>query len=143
MPTGGHGDPRGKKNSDKDNTVAKAAGFVVFSGIAISILKTLNPFNNNNISSSCISSSSSSKSCEPTPPFLESKCPPPPEPIKPVRSQEQELPWSSCQTIEIARGDTLWGLSRKYGVSIDAIKEANGFTRDTIYAGEKLVIPDP
>lgn len=31
----------------KDNTVAKTAGLVVFSGIAISILKALNPFNKN------------------------------------------------------------------------------------------------
>lgn len=29
----------------KDNSVAKTAGLVVFSGIALSILKALNPFN--------------------------------------------------------------------------------------------------
>ncbi|XXG77480.1 hypothetical protein AAC387_Pa08g1626 [Persea americana] len=48
---------------------------------------------------------------------------------------------SSPKTIEIVKGDTLWGLSRKHGVSIDAIKEANGLSGDTIYAGKKLVIP--
>lgn len=46
----------------------------------------------------------------------------------------------SSQTIEICKGDTLWGLCQKYGVSVEAIKAANGFTDDTIHAGEKLII---
>ncbi|CAL9119506.1 unnamed protein product [Musa textilis] len=48
---------------------------------------------------------------------------------------------SSGREIEILRGDTLWGHSHKYGVSINAIKEANGIQGDTIYAGKKLIIP--
>jgi LysM repeat protein len=47
----------------------------------------------------------------------------------------------SSQTIEIFKGDSLWSLSRKYGVSVDQIKAANKYTDDTIYAGEKLIIP--
>ncbi|KAM1132432.1 hypothetical protein FF1_046827 [Malus domestica] len=45
------------------------------------------------------------------------------------------------KTIEIEKGDTLWGLSREHGAPIDAIKEVNGLTGDTIYAGKKLIIP--
>ena len=41
----------------------------------------------------------------------------------------------------IARGDTLWGLSKQYGVSIDSIKSANGLTSDTVVLGAKLQIP--
>lgn len=41
----------------------------------------------------------------------------------------------------VGRGDTLWGLSKQYGVSAAAIKEANGLTRDTIVLGSKLKIP--
>jgi LysM repeat protein len=41
----------------------------------------------------------------------------------------------------IVRGDTLWGLSKKYGVSVDAIKQANGMTRDTVVLGSKIRIP--
>jgi LysM repeat protein len=41
----------------------------------------------------------------------------------------------------VVRGDTLWGLSRQYGVSVSAIKAANGMTRDTIVLGSKLKIP--
>lgn len=41
----------------------------------------------------------------------------------------------------VVRGDTLWGLSRKYNVSVDAIKQANGMTKDTVVLGSKLRIP--
>lgn len=47
----------------------------------------------------------------------------------------------SSKVHTVVRGDTLWGLSRKYGVSIDAIKSANGLTRDTAVLGAKLQIP--
>ncbi|KAH6833526.1 hypothetical protein C2S53_004905 [Perilla frutescens var. hirtella] len=142
-------------NGDLEKTMAKAAGFVVFSGIAISILKALNPFNN--------SSSSSSASAPRLEPLSEStrvektlakptccrssEKPPLQQPLfqwnTPVTtSVEQNVAESTAKkAIEIVKGDTLWGLSRKYGVSIEAIKEANGLTTDTIYAGKKLTIP--
>jgi LysM repeat protein len=41
----------------------------------------------------------------------------------------------------IGKGDTLWGLSKKYKVSVDAIKQANGLTKDTVVLGSKLNIP--
>lgn len=41
----------------------------------------------------------------------------------------------------VGRGDTLWGLSKQYGVSVASIKSANGLTRDTIVLGAKLIIP--
>lgn len=41
----------------------------------------------------------------------------------------------------VVRGDTLWGLGKKYGVSVDSIKQANGMTRDTVVLGAKLRIP--
>jgi N-acetylmuramoyl-L-alanine amidase len=41
----------------------------------------------------------------------------------------------------VQAGDTLWGISQKYGVTIEQIKEANGLTSDTIYIGQKLIIP--
>ncbi|XP_010274416.1 PREDICTED: uncharacterized protein LOC104609739 [Nelumbo nucifera] len=123
---------RGDKDKDNDKT----SEFVLFSGTVVSILKALNPKNSSNIWSR--------KPChESTPPLEESQAPAPPEAVKNLaRSQEQDRPQSSCLTIEIERGDTLWGLSRKYGVSIDAIKAANGLAGDTIYAGKKLIIPD-
>lgn len=45
------------------------------------------------------------------------------------------------QSYEIKKGDTLWAISGKHGVSLDALKAANGLQGDYIYAGDKLVIP--
>jgi LysM repeat protein len=38
-------------------------------------------------------------------------------------------------------GDTLWGLSKKYGTSVTKIKKANGLSSDTIVNGKTLKIP--
>lgn len=43
-------------------------------------------------------------------------------------------------TIVVKRGDTLWGFSQKYDVSIESIKEWNNLTSDTIYIDQQLVI---
>lgn len=40
-------------------------------------------------------------------------------------------------------GDTLWLLSRKYGTTVEAIKQLNGLTGDTLYVGQVLKIPAP
>lgn len=42
---------------------------------------------------------------------------------------------------EIVKGDTLYGISQQYGVSVEALKAANGFSGDIIYHGETLTIP--
>uniref|UniRef100_A0A2N9F7T3 LysM domain-containing protein n=1 Tax=Fagus sylvatica TaxID=28930 RepID=A0A2N9F7T3_FAGSY len=142
----------------KDNAIAKTAGFLVFSGIALSILKALNPLRKPiNIETQSangspqLSESIQSIQVQPARPL------PPQQPIvkalwpggnfwclprKTARNHNlPEVPESSQRTIEIVKGDTLWGLSRKFGVSINAIKEANGLEGDTIYAGKKLIIP--
>jgi LysM repeat protein len=41
----------------------------------------------------------------------------------------------------IKKGDSLWGIARKYGTNVSAIKEANGMTSDTIIDGRTLIIP--
>ena len=41
----------------------------------------------------------------------------------------------------VVRGDSLWAISKQYGVSIDAIKSANALTRDTAVLGARLQIP--
>ena len=41
----------------------------------------------------------------------------------------------------VVKGDSLWKLSRQYGVSVDAIKAANGMTGDTIRIGQTIKIP--
>ncbi len=45
-------------------------------------------------------------------------------------------------THKVVSGDTLWGLSREYGVSVTELKARNGLRGSTIYIGQKLVIQE-
>ena len=42
----------------------------------------------------------------------------------------------------IAAGDTLSEIAEQYGVSVTAIKASNGLSRDVIYVGQTLLIPE-
>jgi LysM repeat protein len=48
------------------------------------------------------------------------------------------------QTTDVVQtGDTLFSISQRFGVPIDAIMQANGLTdRDTVRAGQVLIIPN-
>jgi LysM repeat protein len=41
----------------------------------------------------------------------------------------------------VARGETLFGIARRYGVPAARIREANGMSGDQVNAGQTLVIP--
>ncbi|HEX6037524.1 LysM peptidoglycan-binding domain-containing protein [Longimicrobium sp.] len=41
----------------------------------------------------------------------------------------------------VAAGETLFGIARRYGVSVDAIREANDMEGDQVRTGQRLVIP--
>lgn len=43
-------------------------------------------------------------------------------------------------THTVVKGDTLWSISQKYGVTVDEIKKKNKLKDNTIYIGQKLVI---
>ncbi|MGP3639338.1 LysM peptidoglycan-binding domain-containing protein [Lentilactobacillus hilgardii] len=50
---------------------------------------------------------------------------------------------SAATVVTIQSGDTVWGLSQKYNVSVDAINQANNLSNcSVIIAGEKINIPD-
>ncbi|MBC2846835.1 LysM peptidoglycan-binding domain-containing protein [Winogradskyella flava] len=38
----------------------------------------------------------------------------------------------------VSKGDTLFGISKKNGISVDELKRLNGLTENTIYVGQKL-----
>lgn len=61
---------------------------------------------------------------------------PQPTPQKPQKPQQ---PKATTHTVK--SGDTLSGLSKKYGVSIADIKKANGMTTDNLRIGQKVKIP--
>jgi LysM repeat protein len=48
---------------------------------------------------------------------------------------------SSSGRYTVKSGDSLWGISQKKGVSVTAIKKANGMSSSTITPGQKLKIP--
>ncbi|QTN33208.1 LysM peptidoglycan-binding domain-containing protein [Akkermansiaceae bacterium] len=50
-------------------------------------------------------------------------------------------PAASATVHTVVRGDSLWKIGRQYGVTVDAIKQANGLTKDTAVLGAKLKIP--
>jgi membrane-bound lytic murein transglycosylase D len=46
------------------------------------------------------------------------------------------------RTHTVKRGETLTGLARRYGVSVEALRQANGMSgRETLRAGAALRIP--
>ena len=41
--------------------------------------------------------------------------------------------------VVVQKGDTLWGISRKYGVSVDKLVDRNGIKdKNRIYVGQKI-----
>ena len=49
------------------------------------------------------------------------------------------------QTVYVVQsGDSLWQIAESYGISVDALGEANGISKDdVIHPGQELVIPSP
>lgn len=45
------------------------------------------------------------------------------------------------RTHTVVSGDSLWGIARRYGVSMDRIRELNGLEGDRVRIGQVLLIP--
>lgn len=48
---------------------------------------------------------------------------------------------TSGETIEVKQGDTLYGLSKRHGVSLAELMSANGLTSPNLKPGQKLLLP--
>lgn len=65
-----------------------------------------------------------------------------PATVSPAAPQTRpSAPTAAAKSHTVVRGDSLWALSKKYGVSVDAIKSANGMTKDTVVLGTTIQIP--
>ncbi|MCH7228995.1 LysM peptidoglycan-binding domain-containing protein [Haloferula sp. A504] len=64
-------------------------------------------------------------------------------PMPPSPPSPPAAPAASAGSHTVAKGDTLWGLSRQYGVTVDAIRSANGMASgdNNIRIGQTLNIP--
>ncbi len=47
---------------------------------------------------------------------------------------------ASAQDIDVKKGDTLWGIAKEYGTSVDQLKKWNNISSDYIYPDQKLTV---
>jgi len=74
-------------------------------------------------------------------PIIETPTPyTPPATTQPYTPLPQE-PSAAGSTHTVEKGDTIWGLTRKYGITGDALRQANNLETDTIWVGQRLIIP--
>ncbi|HEX2077014.1 MAG TPA: LysM peptidoglycan-binding domain-containing protein, partial [Longimicrobium sp.] len=52
-----------------------------------------------------------------------------------------QQPARGSRTHTVAAGETLFGIARRYGVTVEAIRRANEMETDQVRAGQRLVIP--
>lgn len=62
-------------------------------------------------------------------------------PTNAAATVDPAAPAASSTTHTVIAGDSLWGISRKYGTTVEAIQSANGLTSTVIRVGETLIIP--
>ncbi len=64
--------------------------------------------------------------------------------VAPTTEGGGEINPSNIQTrYVVQKGDTLYSLGRRFGVSVEMIKSANNLTSDDIKVGQELIIPKP
>ena len=59
----------------------------------------------------------------------------------PSRLLTKKIDLSKTELITVQRGDSLWRLSRQFGISIKGLKKLNQLTGDQIVVGQQLLVP--
>ncbi|CAK9222855.1 unnamed protein product [Sphagnum troendelagicum] len=141
---GSKGD-KGDKGID-DETIAKAAGLVIGVGIAWSLIRSFWRRKSNPAPLLETEHQQTDVKTEDIVEIAETKSKEVQHKGRDVVSKAKEAGShffeKESDVIDVHRGDTLWGISRKHGVSLEALKAANGIgAGDFISAGDTLVIP--
>ena len=58
-------------------------------------------------------------------------------PVVPAPAGEQ----SAAGLYRVKQGDSLYSLSRRFGVSVDSLRDVNGLRSSVVNVGQKLIIP--
>jgi LysM repeat protein len=66
---------------------------------------------------------------------------PKPKPTQVVKSKPKPKPTPSVRYHTARKGDTLYGLSKRYGTTVGKIQSANGIKGSVIRLGQRLKIP--
>ena len=61
----------------------------------------------------------------------------------PVPTSPATSPTSEVETHTVAKGETLWGLSKRYGVNVNQVKEWNNLASNSITVGQVLRVGAP
>ncbi|KAG0569703.1 hypothetical protein KC19_6G109500 [Ceratodon purpureus] len=127
------------KRPDKDDNLARAAGAVVAGGIAWSLFRSITGRREQQGKGETLSKDVEQKAVGVA---------------DDVEQKEKDVMGTLTKTsyfgnkklkgkkIEVKDGDTLWGIARKFNVSVDALMKHNGIKDgDSISTGETLIVP--
>lgn len=64
-----------------------------------------------------------------------------PTPLATPRPTTAPTPAASVRTYTVVKGDTLWAISVRFGVTVKAIMTANNMTATVVHRGDVLIIP--
>ncbi|MGP4079015.1 C40 family peptidase [Pseudalkalibacillus sp. R45] len=59
----------------------------------------------------------------------------------PIKEKSRGVIVRSYSMYNIQKGDTLWGIGKKYGVSVEKLMKVNKLSSSLIYPGQQLMIP--
>lgn len=61
--------------------------------------------------------------------------------VIPGLKQEPEIPQQNEITYIVQKGDSLWSIAKKYGITVNGLKEYNNLTTNSLAINQKLSIP--
>lgn len=109
-------------------------------GMTVADLKTINGLKDNNLRVGQVLSVSSRQPAQPPAPPASTPTPTPTPATPPVTGTTTPPPAGSTSHT-VVRGDTLFGIAQRFGVTVEAIKTRNKLTTTALSVGQVLHIP--